>query len=94
MARPRGLLTSEGYTGLAMAGQEGPPGNVVRGPWQERLSEDEHRILALLVEGRTKGEIAAELGLSVKAVGKRVNEILKKLRWTTSPGHRPRKPKD
>jgi two-component system response regulator DevR len=44
-----------------------------------RLSPQEERILALVAEGRTNGQIAAELGLAEKTVKNYVSSILSKL---------------
>jgi two-component system, NarL family, response regulator DevR len=44
-----------------------------------RLSPQEERILALVAEGRTNGQIAAELGLAEKTVKNYVSSILAKL---------------
>jgi two-component system, NarL family, response regulator DevR len=64
-----------------------------------RLSPQEERILALVAEGRTNGQIATELGLAEKTVKNYVSSILAKLevtrraeaasyltRHTTTPG--------
>ena len=64
-----------------------------------RLSPQEERILSLVAEGRTNGQIAAELGLASKTVKNYVSSILAKLevtrraeaasyltRHTTTPG--------
>jgi DNA-binding NarL/FixJ family response regulator len=64
-----------------------------------RLSPQEERILALVAEGRTNGQIGAELGLAEKTVKNYVSSILSKLevarraeaaaylaRHTTPPG--------
>jgi two-component system, NarL family, response regulator DevR len=64
-----------------------------------RLSPQEERILALVADGRTNGQIAAELGLAEKTVKNYVSSILAKLevarraeaaayltRHTTTPG--------
>jgi len=44
-----------------------------------RLSPQEERILALVAEGRTNGQIAGELGLAEKTVKNYVSSILAKL---------------
>src|SRR5918995_1761946 len=44
-----------------------------------RLSPQEERILALVAEGRTNGQIATELGLAEKTVKNYVSSILAKL---------------
>ena len=44
-----------------------------------RLSPQEERILSLVAEGRTNGQIAAELGLAAKTVKNYVSAILSKL---------------
>ena len=44
-----------------------------------RLSPQEERILALVAEGRTNGQIAAELGLAETTVKNYVSSILAKL---------------
>jgi two-component system response regulator DevR len=44
-----------------------------------RLSPQEERILALVAEGRTNGQIAAELGLAEKTIKNYVSSILAKL---------------
>jgi DNA-binding NarL/FixJ family response regulator len=44
-----------------------------------RLSPQEERILALVAEGRTNGQIAADLGLAEKTVKNYVSSILSKL---------------
>jgi DNA-binding NarL/FixJ family response regulator len=49
------------------------------------LTPSERRVLALLAEGRTNAEIAAQVGLSEGAVAMQVREIIAKLSLKASP---------
>lgn len=53
-------------------------------PLHERLSDREYQILCLIARGRTVGEIAEELCLSVKTVSTHRTHILEKMRLKTN----------
>jgi DNA-binding NarL/FixJ family response regulator len=53
-------------------------GNTRGGP-SERLSDQQRKILALIAQGKTNGEIAADLNLSVFTVKTYVSAILRRL---------------
>lgn len=46
----------------------------------EELSESEHRLLSLLLEGFSRGEIAEKMNMSVEAVNKMRQRLIKKLK--------------
>jgi len=97
------MLTSyaddEALFASIMAGAAGYVLKQIRGDELVRLSPQEERILGLVAEGRTNGQIGAELGLAEKTVKNYVSSILAKLevarraeaaaylaRHTTPPG--------
>jgi two-component system response regulator DevR len=57
--------------GAGAAGEHGPP--------DEQLSSQQQRVLALVADGKTNKEIAAELGLSPKTVKNYLSTVFEKL---------------
>jgi DNA-binding NarL/FixJ family response regulator len=50
-----------------------------RGRWSIELTSRESEVLALVADGRSNSEIAAELGISLKTVQNHVSRVLAKL---------------
>jgi DNA-binding NarL/FixJ family response regulator len=74
VAQGRRYVTAEVAEALVTAG----PGAGGSAP-HERLSEREHQVFMLIVEGRTAGEVAAQLGLSPSTVSSHLAHIREKL---------------
>jgi DNA-binding NarL/FixJ family response regulator len=61
-----------------MPRHEEPPDNVVQGPWQIQMTDEEQQILTALQEGRTAREIAGELGLSYSTARRKAKTVVDK----------------
>jgi HD-GYP domain-containing protein (c-di-GMP phosphodiesterase class II)/DNA-binding CsgD family transcriptional regulator len=63
----------------AVLAAAGTPRTAARRPWPGGLSDREVEVLRLITRGRTNREMAAELHLSVKTVGRHVENLYAKL---------------
>lgn len=80
----RRVLEGDKYVSPAMASRFAEEmGGEQRGPPHEKLSERELQVLRLLGEGRSVGEIAEDLSLSVKTVSTYRSRLLDKMDMET-----------
>ena len=69
-----GVVLGPGVANRLLAG-----GRAARGRYGQDLTEREAEVLALVADGRSNGEIARELGLSLKTVQNHVSRVLAKM---------------
>ena len=92
MAAPLALQVLQFFGEPALAPHHGAPVDERRLDWQShgsnpmQLSPGERRLLQRLAQGARIGELAARMGQSVEALGRRLGNVYRKLSWDVRSG--------